>query len=85
MVEAAMAPEDMIDMVPSGLPLFGFGSNGSTGNGAAGEDSPGTGFSPASGRISSGVGLARFSRLLAGFGSSRGAFDAGPCHIEAFG
>lgn len=75
----------MADMVPFGFAVLGLGSNGDTGNGAAGEASPGIGFSPASGFMSRGVGLACFSIAVIGLGSSKGALDAGPCHIEALG
>jgi hypothetical protein len=77
--------EGIVDMVPFGFPSLGLGSNGNTGKGAAGEASPGSGFKPASGFILSGVGLARLSKSVTGFGSSKGAFDTGPYHMEALG
>lgn len=75
----------MIDMVPFGFALLGFWSKGNTGRGAAGDASPGSGFMPASGLISSGVVVARLSKSVTKLGSSKGALDAGPCHMEAFG
>lgn len=80
-VEAA----ETADTVPFDFAVLDLGSNGDTGKGAAGEASPGTGFSPASGLMSSGVGVALFSTSVIGLESSKGALDAGPCHIEALG
>lgn len=70
------------ELVPSGFALLGLCSNGDTGEDAGGEESPGIGFSPASGFMSSGVRLAHFSTSVIGLESSKGALDAGPCHIK---